>query len=119
MDKIDYEAKLATETEKLKAYQRALAEEYEKIKSEANDGAPLIDAAVTAQKIEQKLLKAADEAADTVIDILDHGDKDTVRLSAAKYILDNIKGKVTPDADPWETIIQRLTKEQDAAESEA
>lgn len=119
MDKVDYEAKLAMEVAKLDDYRRALAEEHEKIKSEANDGAPLLDASAIAAGIEQKMLRAADEAAETVLDIMEHGDKDTTRLSAAKYVLDNIKDKVDPESDPWDLLLARIKKEEDAQESPA
>lgn len=113
MDKVDYEAKLAIETQKLRDFQAAIAKEHEQIKDEANEGAPLLDADRVASNVEQKMLKEADSAADVVIEVLHHGDKDTTRLAAAKYVLENVKGKVTPEGDPWDKILKGITKEQE------
>lgn len=115
MDKVDYEAKLAIEVQKLHEYRASIQREHAKILEEASDGEPLVNASVIASKIDQKLLKAADEAAEVVLDVLVHGDKDTTRLAAAKYILENIKGKPAPEGDPWDKILSRITKEADAA----
>jgi len=116
MDKVDYEAKLAIETQKLRDFQAALAQEHEQIKDEAHDGAPLLDAEKVQSNVEQKMLKEADSAADVVIEVLHHGDKDTTRLAAAKYVLENVKGKTPPGDDPWDKILAGITKEQEPVE---
>jgi hypothetical protein len=111
MDKTDYEAKLAIEVQKLQEYRLSLEQEHQQIKNEAHDGEPLIDGDVVVSNIDQKMLKAADDAAEVVVEILVHGDKDTTRLAAAKYILDNVKGKTTPEGDPWDKILSKIAKE--------
>ncbi len=119
MDKVDYEAKLAIETQKLRDFQQSLLQEHQQIVDEANTGAPLLDVEKVSSNIEQKMLKEADSAADVVIEVLHHGDKDTTRLAAAKYILENMKGRTPPEGDPWDKILKGITKTPDAEVTES
>lgn len=109
MDKVDYEAKLASEVQKLREYGEQLRKEYEQTAKEAEDGEPLEDAALVATRIEQKLLKAADDAVDTMINVLKYGDKDAVRISVAKYIVDHARQSPTSAGDPMDELLRRLT----------
>lgn len=113
MDKVDYEAKLATELSKLQEFRASLEQEMRQTISQANDGEPMLDPNVIAQKTQQRFLKTADSAVDAVIDVLENGDKDAVRLSAAKYVLENVKGR-TPEgeSDPWDKLLERITMEE-------
>lgn len=110
MDKVDYEAKLAEEVVKLRKYQQALLEEHAQIIAEASEGEPRIEAAVVYAAAEQKLLKQVDKATDTLIHVLEYGDKDATRVQVAKYIIDVAKQNPTPGIeDPWDALVKKLT----------
>ncbi len=112
MDKVDYEAKLASEVEKLRQFQEALEAEHKQIESDASDGEPLEDPTLVATRIEQKLLKAADDAVDTMIHVLKYGDKDATRIAVAKYIVDHARKSPSADhKDPMDALLEKLTAE--------
>lgn len=110
MDKVDYEAKLAQEVQKLQEYQKALLEEHAQIIAEASDGEPLLDAATVAQASTQKFLKAVDKATDQIIYLLEFADKDATRFSVARYIIDvtRLAPGTTGAEDPWDALVKKL-----------
>jgi hypothetical protein len=109
MDKVDYEAKLAAEVKKLEDFQKALAEEHRKIDEEANGGQPILEASKVYAAVEQKLLRSVSQAADTVVELLEHADKDATRFAVAKYIIDG--AKLSPSAqneNPFDEILRKI-----------
>ena len=119
MDKTDYEAKLATEIEKLRAYQKSLEQEHKAIISESTDGEPLLDAEAIARATNQKMLKLVDKAVTVVEHILEYGDKDSTRFAVARYVLDRTKVEdVDKPKDPWDDLRDRIMREDAKSESE-
>jgi hypothetical protein len=110
MDKIDYEAKLAAEVQKLAEYQKALEQEHSQINSEAHDGAPILDAQQVYKAAEQKLLSAVAQAADTVVELLTYADKDATKFTVAKFVLDLAKGHNAAENSehPFEEILRKI-----------
>lgn len=112
MDKVDYEAKLASEVEKLRQFQEALEAEHRQIDNDANDGEPAEDPTLVATRIEQKLLKAADDAVDTMLHVMLYGDKDATRIAVAKYVVDHARRSPSADRkDPMDALLEKLTAE--------
>lgn len=121
MDKVDYEAKLATEVAKLKEYQSALEAEYAAFqKAEQDKSEGKLDAATVYAQAEQKLLAAVDQATDQVIHLLTFAEKDATQFAVAKYIIDAAKVKGGPEAkDPMQELLDKLTANDATAHSEA
>lgn len=110
MDKVDYEAKLASEVEKLRKFQESLEAEYTQTVQANNDGEPEIDPVALVKRIDTKLLQAADQATDTVLHLLEHADKDATKFAIAKYVIDRAGSRVAPgSSDPMEELLKKLT----------
>ena len=109
MDKVDYEAKLAEEVEKLRNFQEALESEHKAISNEATDGEPLLVAEQVIARAEQKLLKAVDTAVDTIVLLAEHADKDSTRFAVCRYILDGAKKHPEAAGDPMDALLKKLT----------
>lgn len=109
MDKVDYEAKLAEEVEKLRKYQESLESEYSRINSDSNDGSPPLVAEEVIAKAEQKLLGAVDQAAETIVHLVEHADKDSTKFAVARYILDSAKNHPEAKGDPMDALLKKLT----------
>lgn len=109
MDKVDYEAKLAQEVTKLRAFQEAMQSEYRSTHQEATDGEPELDPAVVAKQIQQKFLKSALAACDTIIHLVEFSDKDAVRFGVAKYIIDKVTSNPDAKGETLEDLLSQLT----------
>jgi len=110
MDKIDYEAKLALEVEKLREYQQALSEEHNATLKANSDGAPLLDAAQVYAAAEQKLLSVVSQAADTIVNLVEYADKDATKFSVSKYVIELARdhSDKTGSEHPFEEILRKI-----------
>jgi hypothetical protein len=109
MDKVDYEAKLAEEVEKLRKFQTSLQTEYRTTHSEASDGEPELDPVVVAKAIQQKFLKSALDACDTIVHLVTYSDKDAVRFGVAKYIIDKVTSNPDAKGETLDDLLKQLT----------
>lgn len=109
MDKVDYEAKLAEEVEKLRKYQESLESEYRRINSDSNDGAPPLVAEEVISRAEQTLLHAVEKAAETIVTLAEHADKDSTKFAVCRYILDSAKNHPEAKGDPMDILLKKLT----------
>ena len=109
MDKVDYEAKLTEEVEKLRKFQTSLSQEFKATHNEATDGEPELEPAVVAKTIQQKFLKSALSACDTIVHLLEFADKDAVKFSVAKYVIDNIRANPDAKGETLDDLLKQLT----------
>jgi hypothetical protein len=92
--------------EKLRAYHKSFQEEFAKPANEINE-----DSEAIANKAKEVLIKCIPDAAATLAYLCNFAESATIRLQAAKYIMDNGLGKTgfaTP-ADPLEELVKQLT----------
>lgn len=99
--------------EKLKQYQLAYEQEYG-LAQAATDS----DLETIRNNTAAKLLQAVPMAVERILYLLEHADKDTTQLSAAKFILANALGKeaIGDTTDPLTNLLKELTAK--AADSE-
>lgn len=109
MDKVDYEAKLATELGKLQAYYAELENELRATASEATDGEPELVAGEVLKATEQKLLRAVDSATDKIIELIEHAEKEATQFNAAKYVIELARKEAPEKVNPIEELIGKLT----------
>lgn len=109
MDKVDYEAKLAEEVQQLRKFQESLAQEYQATLSANDDGEPELDPAVVAKAIQQKFLKSALAACDTIVHLLEFADKDAVKFGVAKYVIDKVAANPAAKGDTLDDLLKQLT----------
>ena len=109
MDKVDYEAKLAAEIEKVQKYYAALEDELRATASEATDGEPQLVASEVMKQNEQKLLRAVDSATDKIIELIEHAEKEATQFNAAKYVIELARKDAPEKVNPIEELIGKLT----------
>ena len=109
MDKVDYEAKLAEEVQQLRKFQESLAQEYQATLNANDDGEPELDPAVVAKSIQQKFLKSALAACDTIVHLLEFADKDAVKFGVAKYVIDKVAANPAAKGDTLDDLLKQLT----------
>lgn len=94
----------------LQAYRKALEEEYDA----AESGTPndLEKIRVTTAS---KLLTAVPAAVERIVYLLEHAEKDSTQLAAAKFIIANGlgEGAIGDTTDPLEALLKKLTEERD------
>lgn len=109
MDKVDYEAKLAAEVLKLKNFQKSLEQEYNAtVKANSQDEPELIPADVI-KRVNNKLLNAVDKAADCIVHLVEHADKDATRFAVAKYVIDRVGADPNSKGETLDDLLRKLT----------
>ena len=109
MDKVDYEAKLAAEVEKIQSYYRELEAELTTSHKQATDGEPELVASDVLKQNEQKLLKAVDTATDKIIELIEHAEKEATQFNAAKYVIELARKDAPEKVNPIEELVKKLT----------
>lgn len=118
MDKVDYEAKLAAEVLKLQDFQKSLQSEYAATHIANTEGEPELDPAQVAKELNQKFLRNAIKAVDSVIYLMEFADKDSVKFAVAKYIIDNIKNNPEAKGETLDDLLKQLTANSTDAAAE-
>jgi hypothetical protein len=97
--------------EKLQQYQKAMEQEFE-LASKATDQ----DLETIRNNTAAKLLQAVPNAVERILYLLEHAEKDTTQLNAAKFIIANALGKeaIGDTTDPLTNLLRELTKTVDS-----
>jgi hypothetical protein len=113
MDKVDYEAKLAAEVEKLRKYQADLAAEYTQTVADAADGSPELIPADVIKRANARLLNTVDKAVDCIVHLVEHADKDATRFAVAKYVIDRVGANPDSKGETLDELLKKLTAGND------
>jgi hypothetical protein len=91
--------------EKLQQYQKAIEQEFALAQS-ATD----LDLETIKNNTASKLLQAVPNAVERILYLLEHAEKDTTQLSAAKFIIANALGKeaIGDTTDPLTNLLKEL-----------
>jgi hypothetical protein len=92
---------------KIQEYYKCVQEEFARDTADGD-----LDVEAVEKDTKRILLQAVPKAVETLVDLLQFGDKDSVRAQAAKYIIDKAlgTGAIADSEDEMEKLVKQLTK---------